>query len=106
VIAVGEKGEEYRRKEMSEEKGEVCATSPIIVLVVSILTTNNQIKEVGLRVTMANQDTTLRLPMFHGIGMDDKEQHWFTCKEIWYVKRIIDKATNIMYWKPHSGIDP
>jgi hypothetical protein len=44
---------------------------------------------------MENQDSTLRLPMFHGMGKDDVEQHWFTCEAIWSVKRITDEATKI-----------
>jgi hypothetical protein len=44
---------------------------------------------------MVNQDSTLRFPMFHEMGRDDAEQHWFTCEEISYVKRITDEATKI-----------
>jgi hypothetical protein len=44
---------------------------------------------------MVNQDSTLRLPMFHGMGRDDAEQHWFTCEAIWSVKRIMDEASKI-----------
>jgi hypothetical protein len=47
------------------------------------------------RLRMVNQDTTLRLPMFHGMGKDDAEKHWFMCEAIWSVKRIIDKASKI-----------
>jgi hypothetical protein len=44
---------------------------------------------------MVNHDSTLRLPMFHGTGKDDVDQHWFTCEVIWYVKRIRDEASKI-----------
>jgi hypothetical protein len=67
---------------MSEEEGEASATSPRRLLVARILTINNQSSGVGLRVTMVNQDNTLRIPMFLGMGKDDVEQHWFTCKAI------------------------
>jgi hypothetical protein len=45
---------------------------------------------------MVNQDSTLRLPMFHEMGKDDVEQHWFMCEAIWSVKRITDEATKIV----------
>jgi hypothetical protein len=45
---------------------------------------------------MGNQDSTLRLPVFHGMGRDDVEQHWFTCEAIWSLKRVTDDATKIM----------
>jgi hypothetical protein len=44
---------------------------------------------------MANQDSTLRLPTFHGMGRDDVEQHWFMCEAIWSVKRVTDEASKI-----------
>jgi len=44
---------------------------------------------------MENEDTTLRLPMFHGMDKDNVDQHWFTCKAIWYVKRITDEVSKI-----------
>jgi hypothetical protein len=44
---------------------------------------------------MVNQDSTLRLPTFHGMGRDDAEQHWFTCEAIWSVKRVTDEASKI-----------
>jgi hypothetical protein len=34
--------------------------------------------------------------MFHGMGKDDVEQHWFTCEAIWSVKRITDEVAKIM----------
>jgi hypothetical protein len=45
---------------------------------------------------MENQDTTLRLHVFHGMGKDDVEKHWFTCEAIWSVKRITDEASKIV----------
>jgi hypothetical protein len=42
-----------------------------------------------------NQDSTLRLPVFHGTGRDDEEQHWFTCEAIWSMKRITKEASKI-----------
>jgi hypothetical protein len=33
--------------------------------------------------------------VFHGIGKDDIEQHWFTCEVIWSMKSIVDEASNI-----------
>jgi hypothetical protein len=46
---------------------------------------------------MVNQDNTLRLPVFHGMGKDDVEQHWFTSEEIWSMKRITDETTKIVH---------
>jgi hypothetical protein len=46
---------------------------------------------------MANQDSNLRLPVFHRIGKDDAEKHWFTCESIWYVKRITDEEVKIVH---------
>jgi hypothetical protein len=65
VIRVGEGVEEGRREETSEEEGEASATSPRRVSVARSLTTNSQSSGVGQRVMMVNQDSTLRLPMFH-----------------------------------------
>jgi hypothetical protein len=95
VIGIGERVEGDRREEMSEEEGEVSATSPRRVSVLRILTPNSQIGGISLRLRMVNQDSTLRLPMFHGMGRDDAEQHWFMCEVIWSVKRITDEATKI-----------
>jgi hypothetical protein len=44
---------------------------------------------------MVNQDLTLRLPTFHGMGRDDAKQNWFTCEAIWSVKRVMDEASKI-----------
>jgi hypothetical protein len=65
-----------------EEEGEVNATSPRRVWILRTLTPNSQIGVVSLSMWMVNQDSTLRLPMFHGMGKDDVEQHWFTCEAI------------------------
>jgi hypothetical protein len=45
---------------------------------------------------MVNQDSTLRLLVFHGMGRDEAEKHWFTCEEIWSMKRITDEASKIV----------
>jgi len=44
---------------------------------------------------MENEDTTLTLPMFHGMGKDDAKQHWFTFEAIRSMKRIMNEALNI-----------
>jgi hypothetical protein len=44
---------------------------------------------------MANQDSTLIFPLFHGMGKDDAKKNWFTCQAIWFVKRVIDEETKI-----------
>jgi hypothetical protein len=41
---------------------------------------------------MENHDTTLRLPMLHGMGREDAEQQWFTCEDMWSVKIIKEKT--------------
>jgi hypothetical protein len=48
------------------------------------------------RSSMVNQDTTLRLHVFHGTGRDDAEQHWFTCEAICSMKRVMDEAYKIV----------
>jgi hypothetical protein len=45
---------------------------------------------------MENQDSTMRFPFFYGMGKDDVVQHWFTCEEIWLVKRVRDYTAKIM----------
>jgi hypothetical protein len=82
VIEVGEGVEAEIREEMSEEEGETSATSPRRVSVARILTTNNHISGLGWKVTLENQDNTLRLLMFHGMGKDVAKQHWFPWEEI------------------------
>jgi hypothetical protein len=44
---------------------------------------------------MENQDNTLRLHVFHGMGRDDVEHNCFTCEGIWSMKRITYEATKI-----------
>jgi len=33
--------------------------------------------------------------VFHGIGKDDVEKHWFTCESIYSIKRVIDDVPKI-----------
>jgi hypothetical protein len=49
------------------------------------------------KASMVNQDSTLRLPTFHGMGRDNEKQHWFTCEAIWSVKRVRDEASKIAH---------
>jgi hypothetical protein len=46
---------------------------------------------------MENQDSTPRLPMFHGTSKNYEEQHWFMCEAIWSMKGITYEAKNIVY---------
>jgi hypothetical protein len=71
VIGIGERVGGDRRKETSGEEGEVSATSPRSVSVLRTPTTNSQIRGINSRLRMVNQDSTLRLPMSHGMGKDD-----------------------------------
>jgi hypothetical protein len=95
IIGVGERVEGYLGEVMSEEEGEVSATSPRRVSVLRIPTHNNHIRGNSSILRMANHDSTLRFPMFHGTYRDDVEQHWFMCEVIWYMKRITDEASDI-----------
>jgi hypothetical protein len=47
--------------------------------------------------TMAgtSTDPMIRLPVFHGTGRADAEQHWFICEAIWAVNRVTDNAVKI-----------
>ena len=92
MIGVGDRVWEIR-----EEAGEANTTLPRDVLVASILATNNQIRGFGLRATMENQNRTLKLPLFREMWKDDGKQHWFMCKAICYVKRIIDEEKKITH---------
>jgi hypothetical protein len=74
---------------MSEEENKVSDNSPIKVLVPRSVTSIIQFRGNSSRSRMENQDSTLILPIFHGMGKDDVEKHWFTCEVIWYGKRII-----------------
>jgi hypothetical protein len=53
-----------------------------IIVIVSVSSSHSGREVSSLK--MANQDSTLRLPTFHGIGRDDAKQHWFTYEEIWF----------------------
>jgi hypothetical protein len=45
---------------------------------------------------MENQYSTLRFLVFHIMGKDNVEQHWFTYEAIWSVNKVIDDADKIM----------
>jgi len=32
----------------------------------------------------------MKLPIFHGNGLEDPQQHWFLCEVVWRVKQVID----------------
>ena len=34
----------------------------------------------------------MKLPVFKGIGLEDLEQHWFLCDDVWSVKQVVDDA--------------
>jgi hypothetical protein len=34
----------------------------------------------------------MRLPIFRGDGSEDPDQHWFLCKVVWRIKKIIDEV--------------
>jgi len=41
----------------------------------------------------------MKLPLFHGNGSEDPQQHWFLCEALWRVKQVIDvdmKATQVV----------
>ena len=38
---------------------------------------------------MAGDD--VKLPLFHGNGIEDPEQYWFLCEAIWIVKKLLDE---------------
>jgi hypothetical protein len=80
----------------SEEEDEVSATSLGRVSIPRSPTPNSQFRGHSSRLRMENQDSTLRLPVFHGTCRDDAEKHWFTCEAIWSVKRITDEASKIV----------
>jgi len=81
---------------MSEEKGDTNNTSQGRVTIPKSQKTSSQSGGHGPRLIMDNQDTKLWLPMFHGMSKDDVEKHWFMCEDIWFVKRIIEKALKIV----------
>jgi hypothetical protein len=81
-----------RREETSEEEDEFNNTSQRRVSIPTSPTTSNHLGGYETRLRRENQDKKVRLPMFHGTGKDDANKHWFTCEDIWYVKRITYKA--------------
>jgi hypothetical protein len=88
--------EEERSEETSEEEGEVSNTLPQAIVVWKNQAPNSKRSGTSCSLRMVNQDSTLRLPVFDGMGKDGAEQHWFTCEANWYVKRITDKVAKIM----------
>jgi len=32
----------------------------------------------------------MRLPLLHGNGSEDPQQHWFLCEAMWRVKKVTD----------------
>jgi hypothetical protein len=85
VREVEEESSETREvEETSGVETEVNNTSQD--LSVTVVTSSNQSGRSSSSSNMANQDLTLRLPAFHGMGRDDAEQHWFTCEAIWSMK--------------------
>jgi len=41
----------------------------------------------------------MKLPLFHGNGSKDPQQHWFLCEVVWRVKQVVDadmKATQLV----------
>jgi len=32
----------------------------------------------------------MRLPLFHGNGSEDPQQHWLLCETVWRVKQVTD----------------
>jgi hypothetical protein len=58
---------------------------------------------------MAGVDPMIRLPEFHGDGIEDPEKHLFLRERIWEAKRITDEATKvaqlaITFQKPHARL--
>jgi hypothetical protein len=94
-IGVEEREEEERSDETSEEEGEVNNTLPQTIVVWKDPTNSSQKGGTSSSSKMENQDSTLRFLVFHGMGKDDAEKHWFTCEAIWSVKRVTDDATKI-----------
>jgi hypothetical protein len=74
-IGVEEREEEVRSEETSEEEGEVNNTLPQEIVVWKIQAPNSQRSRTSSILNMENQDNTLRLILFHGIGKDDAERH-------------------------------
>jgi len=32
----------------------------------------------------------MKLPLFHGNGLEDPQQHWFLCEVVWRVRQVVD----------------
>ena len=95
MSVVGEKSSEAR--EVEETSGleiKVNDTSQERLSVI-VITSSNQSGRSSSNSNMANQDSTLRLPMFHGARRDDVEQLRFTCEAIWSMKRVTYEASKI-----------
>jgi hypothetical protein len=80
---------------MGEQEDEVNATSLVTISTLIFPTPSSQVGGHSLRLKMENQDSTLRLPMFHLMGINDVEKNWFTCESIRSMKRITKEETKI-----------
>jgi hypothetical protein len=38
----------------------------------------------------------VKLHVFHGMGKDDEEKHWFTCEATWSMKRITNDISHML----------
>jgi hypothetical protein len=45
--------------------------------------------------TMVGADPNIRLPEFHGEGLEDPEKHLYICEKIWEAKQITDEDTKV-----------
>jgi hypothetical protein len=57
--------------ETSEEEGEVNNTLPQVIVEWKGPTNNSQRRETSFSSKMVNQDSKMRLPLFHEMGKDD-----------------------------------
>jgi hypothetical protein len=90
-----ERVEEREGQDTSEEEVKFNNTSQGRVSISISPTTSGQSRGHNTRLSIENQDKKLRFPMFHGIGRDDVEQHWFMCEAIWYLKRVMEEESKI-----------
>jgi len=84
--------EETTKEESSEAIGEDTSELETKVsktlqerLLAPIIPNRNQSRissSISNMATQTRDDSTFRLFVFHGIGRDDAEQHWFTCEVI------------------------
>jgi hypothetical protein len=81
---------------MSEEEGEVNNTLPQAIVVWKSQGPRSNRRGTISSLNMVNQENTLRLLVFHEMGKDDVEKHWFNCEAIWSIKIIRDEATKIV----------